>query len=103
MMRRRLLRIRAGQLDILTELLRATSPCRYSARCSRMPRPEQGARMSAMDNATRMRRDDQAADIDLQRTRQAMITKELIEIISGAERYEAPRRCVKKKLKKKNN
>ncbi|MEY4879869.1 MAG: hypothetical protein RJB62_1338 [Pseudomonadota bacterium] len=47
---------------------------------------EQGARMSAMDSATR-----NAADVinrltlKYNRTRQAMITKELIEIISGAE------------------
>jgi F-type H+-transporting ATPase subunit gamma len=47
---------------------------------------EQGARMSAMDNATRnagdmIRKQTQKYN----RTRQAMITKELIEIISGAE------------------
>lgn len=47
---------------------------------------EQGARMTAMDNATR-----NAADmigrltLTYNRTRQAIITKELIEIISGAE------------------
>jgi F-type H+-transporting ATPase subunit gamma len=47
---------------------------------------EQGARMSAMDSATR-----NAADVidrltlSYNRTRQAMITRELIEIISGAE------------------
>jgi F-type H+-transporting ATPase subunit gamma len=47
---------------------------------------EQGARMSAMDSATR-----NAGDMikrltqNYNRTRQAMITKELIEIISGAE------------------
>ena len=47
---------------------------------------EQGARMSAMDNATRnagemIRKQTQIYN----RSRQAMITKELIEIISGAE------------------
>ena len=47
---------------------------------------EQGARMSAMDAATR----NAAEMIDgltllYNRTRQAMITRELIEIISGAE------------------
>ena len=47
---------------------------------------EQGARMSAMDNATRnagemIKKQTQKYN----RTRQAMITKELIEIISGAE------------------
>lgn len=47
---------------------------------------EQGARMSAMDNATR-NAGDMINRLSLQynRTRQAMITKELIEIISGAE------------------
>jgi F-type H+-transporting ATPase subunit gamma len=47
---------------------------------------EQGARMSAMDNATR-NAGDMINKLTLQynRTRQANITKELIEIISGAE------------------
>ena len=47
---------------------------------------EQGSRMSAMDNATRnagemIKKQTQTYN----RSRQAMITKELIEIISGAE------------------
>jgi F-type H+-transporting ATPase subunit gamma len=47
---------------------------------------EQGARMSAMDNATRNAGDMiRKQTIVYNRTRQAMITKELIEIISGAE------------------
>ncbi len=47
---------------------------------------EQGARMSAMDNATRNAGDMIRKQTTLyNRTRQAMITKELIEIISGAE------------------
>lgn len=47
---------------------------------------EQGARMTAMDNATR-NAGDMINDLTLNynRTRQAFITKELIEIISGAE------------------
>ncbi|CUH75046.1 F0F1 ATP synthase subunit gamma [Tropicibacter naphthalenivorans] len=47
---------------------------------------EQGARMSAMDNATRNAGDmiDQLT-IEFNRSRQAVITNELIEIISGAE------------------
>jgi len=47
---------------------------------------EQGARMTAMDNATR-NAGDMIGRLTLtyNRTRQAMITKELIEIISGAE------------------
>jgi F-type H+-transporting ATPase subunit gamma len=47
---------------------------------------EQGARMSAMDNATRNAGDMIKKQTTLyNRTRQAQITKELIEIISGAE------------------
>ena len=47
---------------------------------------EHGARMSAMDNATR-NAGDMIKDLTLtyNRTRQAQITRELIEIISGAE------------------
>ena len=47
---------------------------------------EQGARMTAMDNATRNAGDMiNRLTINYNRTRQAAITKELIEIISGAE------------------
>jgi F-type H+-transporting ATPase subunit gamma len=47
---------------------------------------EQGARMSAMDSATRNAGEMiEKQFLVLNRTRQAMITKELIEIISGAE------------------
>jgi F-type H+-transporting ATPase subunit gamma len=47
---------------------------------------EQGARMSAMDNATRNAGDMiKRQTLTYNRTRQAQITKELIEIISGAE------------------
>jgi F-type H+-transporting ATPase subunit gamma len=47
---------------------------------------EHGARMTAMDNATR-NAGDMIDNLTLtyNRTRQAFITKELIEIISGAE------------------
>ena len=47
---------------------------------------EQGARMSAMDNATRNAGDMiENLTIEFNRSRQAVITNELIEIISGAE------------------
>ena len=47
---------------------------------------EQGSRMTAMDNATRNAGDlVDKLTINYNRTRQASITKELIEIISGAE------------------
>src|SRR5579871_1683917 len=51
---------------------------------------EQGARMTAMDNATRNAGDMIARlTLNYNRTRQAAITKELIEIISGAEALHA--------------
>ena len=47
---------------------------------------EQGARMTAMDNATRNAEDMvENLNREYNRTRQAVITNELIEIISGAE------------------
>jgi F-type H+-transporting ATPase subunit gamma len=47
---------------------------------------EQGARMTAMDNATRNAGDMlDGLTTTYNRTRQAVITSELIEIISGAE------------------
>ena len=47
---------------------------------------EQGARMTAMDSATRNAEDMiRKLDLTYNRTRQAFITRELIEIISGAE------------------
>jgi F-type H+-transporting ATPase subunit gamma len=47
---------------------------------------EQGARMSAMDSATRNAGEMiKKQTLKYNRSRQAMITKELIEIISGAE------------------
>lgn len=47
---------------------------------------EQGARMSAMDSATRNAKDmERKLQVTYQRARQAAITNELIEIISGAE------------------
>ena len=47
---------------------------------------EQGSRMSAMDNATRNAGEMvDKLTIEYNRSRQASITKELIEIISGAE------------------
>ena len=49
---------------------------------------EQGARMSAMDNATRNAGDMiEKYTIEFNRSRQAVITNELIEIISGAEAH----------------
>ena len=66
--------------------------CRAASRRRSLPAllenaaSEQGARMSAMDNATRNAGDMiDRLTIVYNRSRQAAITKELIEIISGAE------------------
>ena len=69
---------------------RSTSPPSFSGRCSRTQPLNQasfyGAQMSAMDNATRNAGDMiNRLTLRYNRTRQAMITKELIEIISGSE------------------
>jgi F-type H+-transporting ATPase subunit gamma len=74
------------EAEILEELLpRSLSVQIYTALLENAA-SEQGARMSAMDNATR-NAGDMINKLSLQynRTRQATITKELIEIISGAE------------------
>jgi len=71
---------------ILTELLpRAVATQIFSALLENGA-SEQGARMSAMDNATRNAGEMiDKLTIEYNRSRQAVITNELIEIISGAE------------------
>jgi len=75
-----------GEDEILTELLpRAVANQIFTALLENSA-SEQGARMSAMDNATRNAGDMiDKLTIVYNRSRQAAITKELIEIISGAE------------------
>jgi len=74
------------ELDILTELLPRNIAVQLFRALLENGASEQGARMSAMDNATRNAGDMiRKQTIRYNRTRQAMITKELIEIISGAE------------------
>lgn len=73
-----------------TEILDALLPRNISIQILRAllenAASEQGARMSAMDNATRNAGDMiDSLSITYNRSRQAQITKELIEIISGAE------------------
>ena len=72
--------------DILKELLpRALAVQLYTALLENAA-SEQGARMTAMDNATRNAGEMiDKLNMTYNRTRQASITKELIEIISGAE------------------
>jgi F-type H+-transporting ATPase subunit gamma len=74
------------EIDILTELLPRNIAVQVFRALLENAASEEGARMTAMDNATRnageMIREQ---TLTYNRTRQAIITKELIEIISGAE------------------
>ncbi len=74
------------EIEILGELLPRNIAVQVFRALLENAASEQGARMSAMDNATRNAGDMiRKQTIKYNRTRQAMITKELIEIISGAE------------------
>jgi F-type H+-transporting ATPase subunit gamma len=75
-----------GEEEILADLLpRGVATAIFSALLENAA-SEQGARMSAMDNATRNAGDMiDKLTIQYNRSRQAVITNELIEIISGAE------------------
>lgn len=71
---------------ILAELLPRSISTQVFAALLENAASEQGARMSAMDNATRNAGDMiDRLTIEYNRSRQAAITTELIEIISGAE------------------
>ena len=72
--------------EILAELLPRNIAVQVLRALLENAASEQGARMSAMDNATRNAGEMiRKQTLTYNRTRQAMITKELIEIISGAE------------------
>ncbi|MFM9862019.1 MAG: F0F1 ATP synthase subunit gamma [Micropepsaceae bacterium] len=72
--------------DILTELLPRNVAIQIFRALLENQASEQGARMAAMDSATRNAGDViDALSTKYNRSRQAQITKELIEIISGAE------------------
>ncbi|HHW35635.1 MAG TPA: F0F1 ATP synthase subunit gamma [Paracoccus solventivorans] len=75
-----------GEEAILSELLPRSITTQVFAALLENAASEQGARMTAMDNATRNAGDmiDRLTTV-YNRSRQAAITKELIEIISGAE------------------
>jgi F-type H+-transporting ATPase subunit gamma len=74
------------ELEILAELLPRNIAVQVFRALLENAASEQGARMSAMDNATRNAGEMiRKQTLTYNRTRQAMITKELIEIISGAE------------------
>ena len=75
-----------GDDEILAELLPRGVATQIFAALLENGASEQGARMSAMDNATRNAGEMiDKLTIRFNRTRQAVITNELIEIISGAE------------------
>ena len=72
--------------DLLTSVLPRYMRSRLSHMLLESYASEHGARMTAMDNATRNAKEmDRKLQITYQRARQAAITNELIEIISGAE------------------
>ncbi|SEO78110.1 F-type H+-transporting ATPase subunit gamma [Salinihabitans flavidus] len=72
--------------EILADLLPRGVATQIYAALLENAASEQGARMSAMDNATRNAGEMiDRLTIEYNRTRQAVITNELIEIISGAE------------------
>jgi F-type H+-transporting ATPase subunit gamma len=74
------------ELDILTELLPRNIAVQIFRALLENSASFYGAQMSAMDNATRNAGEMiRKQTLTYNRTRQAMITKELIEIISGAE------------------
>jgi F-type H+-transporting ATPase subunit gamma len=76
--------------EILDELLPRNLAVQIYTALLENAASEQGARMTAMDNATRNAGDMIARlTLNYNRTRQAAITKELIEIISGAESLRA--------------
>jgi F-type H+-transporting ATPase subunit gamma len=74
------------EIEILAELLPRNISVQVFRALLENAASEQGARMTAMDNATRNAGEMiRKQTLNYNRTRQAMITKELIEIISGAE------------------
>ena len=75
-----------GEEEILADLLPRGVATQIFAALLENGASEQGARMSAMDNATRNAGEMiDKLTIQYNRSRQAVITNELIEIISGAE------------------
>ncbi|MDO5621354.1 MAG: F0F1 ATP synthase subunit gamma [Paracoccus sp. (in: a-proteobacteria)] len=75
-----------GEEAILADLLPRSVSTQVFAALLENAASEQGARMTAMDNATRNAGDMiDKLTTEYNRSRQAAITKELIEIISGAE------------------
>ena len=75
-----------GEAEVLSDLLPRNVAVQVYRGLLENAASEQGARMTAMDNATRNAGDMiKSLSLVYNRTRQAQITKELIEIVSGAE------------------
>lgn len=75
-----------SEAEILSDLLPRNLGVQVYTALLENAASEQGARMTAMDNATRNAGEMiKGLSLKYNRTRQAVITKELIEIISGAE------------------
>ena len=75
-----------SEQEVLTELLPSNLKTQIFRALLESSASEHGARMSAMDNATRNAGEMiDGLTLEFNRTRQAKITSELIEIISGAE------------------
>jgi len=75
-----------GEEEVLSDLLPRNVAVQIYRGLMENAASEQGARMTAMDNATRNAGDMiKSLSLVYNRTRQAQITKELIEIVSGAE------------------
>jgi F-type H+-transporting ATPase subunit gamma len=75
-----------NEKEILEELLPLNFAVQIFKALLESSASEQGSRMSAMDNASRNASDMiDSLTLFYNRSRQAVITKELIEIISGAE------------------
>ena len=85
-MRRHVYDYEPSEEGILADLLPRRCATQIFTRLLENAASEQGARMSAMDNATRNAGEMiDKLTIQYNRSRQAVITNELIEIISGAE------------------
>ena len=77
-----------NQKDLLPEILKQNLTMQIYQILLETAVCEQAARMTAMDSATRNARDMiKKLELNYNRTRQAQITKELIEVISGAEAF----------------
>lgn len=75
-----------GRDQIIWALVPRAVEVRFYHACLHSLASEYGARMTAMDSATRNSREMiDKLTLDMNRARQAMITNELVEIISGAE------------------